>query len=267
VRVRSDFLRRYLSLAPTPLALERAHECALLAAQRFERPVLDIGCGDGTFASILFDEAVDLGIDPDRRELSAARRTRAYRELLPCLGSAIPRADGSFRTIFSNSVLEHIPDVEAVCREARRLLAPDGRFYATVPTDNFERYNVGHEGLRALGLEGAAAAWRGAFNSFWRHFHAYDRAGWTALFARCGLEVVEAREYCSRAVCLLNDALVPLAGGSFLLKKALNRWVVSPTARAPFAWAASRALEPLVMPEAPRGGLIFFHLRAAGVAS
>ena len=67
-------------------------------------------------------------------DIECARRRGSDKELIICPGHRIPKSDGSYRTIFSNSVLEHIPDLLPVLLgEANRLLAPGGRFYVTDP--------------------------------------------------------------------------------------------------------------------------------------
>ena len=50
----SIYLRDYLLATPISHGLWRAIECELYAQQEFTHPVLDIGCGDGLFASILW---------------------------------------------------------------------------------------------------------------------------------------------------------------------------------------------------------------------
>src|SRR2546428_6343193 len=119
--------------------LFRSLECRIYSGLVFERPILDIGCGDGVHAKVLFAEKIDTGIDPNERELERAAELGAYVELIACRGDAIPKPDWAYRTIFSNSVLEHIPDLRPVLKEAHRLLMPGGRFYFTVPSPNFER--------------------------------------------------------------------------------------------------------------------------------
>jgi len=47
-----NYLKEYLKIAPTSLALVRAIECRLLSRIEFKHPLLDIGCGDGLFASL-----------------------------------------------------------------------------------------------------------------------------------------------------------------------------------------------------------------------
>src|SRR5947207_12297154 len=123
MKFKHNFFRNLLKEAPLPLAIERSLECQILFKEEFKHPVLDIGCGDGIFASILFDEKIDVGIDPNEMELERAKTYNIYVELIKCFGNAIPKPSRSFNTIFSNSVLEHIPDIESVLKEIHRLLS------------------------------------------------------------------------------------------------------------------------------------------------
>lgn len=266
MRFKSDFFRNYLNEASLPLALERTLECEILSTQQFPGPVLDIGCGEGMFAHILFDEKLDVGIDPNARELERAGAYGAYKELICCLGDAIPKESGSFNTILSNSVLEHIPEIEPVVREAHRLLASGGRFYATVPTHLFDRFSVGHQALSLLGLSGLAASYSRFFNGFWKHYHFHTPENWEALFKRCGFEVEAGQQYCPKAVGVFNDALAPLALGSFIAKKSLNRWFFFPSLRRlTMAPLLARLFLPLTKndPSLKEGGIVFFRLRKA----
>ncbi|MFX6965391.1 methyltransferase domain-containing protein, partial [Acinetobacter baumannii] len=74
-----------------------------------------------------------------------------------CFGTDIDKPDGSYETIISNSVLEHIPDLIPVLKEARRLLADGGTFYVTVPSDRFERANIPARLLEGVGSVSLAA--------------------------------------------------------------------------------------------------------------
>jgi SAM-dependent methyltransferase len=264
MRFRDDFLRRYLRLAPAPLAIERSMECLILSKQEFRHPVLDIGCGDGLFAHILFDEPVDLGIDPDTRELESARKTAAYRELIKCPGDSIPKEERTFNTIFSNSALEHIPDLEPVLREARRLLADDGSFYVTLPTDLFEQYTVVNVILTILGLRSCSEKFRARYNSFWSQHHHYPRHEWTGLFERCGFRAIQTIEYGSKNICRLDDFLVPFSLPSWITKKIFHRWSVCPSVRSLCTYPIRLLVKEESLEQAigiSNGGLIFFELK------
>lgn len=254
----TDFWAEYTARAPLALAFERTLECSILTEQQFNRPVLDIGCGDGLFAKTLFNEPLDTGIDPDPSELREAHKTGSYRELLCCKGGTVPKPDGAFETILSNSVLEHIPDVTPVLKEAFRLLAPGGVFYFTVPTDTFEVWTVINQLISRAGLRNVSLSYRKLFNKFWNHFHAYTPSHWASLAVEAGFEVRELSRYNAPCVALTNDALVPFALPAMLLKRFCRRWVLSPAFRRlalrPFAKALKARLEPA---RHPSGCLVF----------
>lgn len=266
IKTNSDIVFDYIAMAPLALAFERVMECRILAQQTFERPMLDIGCGEGLFAKILFSEQVDTGIDPNLRELARARELGAYAELIECRGDAIPKADGSYRTILSNSVIEHIPDIQPVLLEAHRLLAPGGCMYLTVPSNRFEEYTWISQFLGALGLESMRRRFGVFFNRFWAHYHYYSLEHWRKIAETAGFEVIEAHTYGPRRACLLNDFLVAFSVPEYLTKKFLNRWTLFPRLRrvilAPFALLGSLILRGAEKCEA--GGLVFLSLRKAG---
>lgn len=263
IKFNQSFSDAYILEAPLALALERSVECQLFAVKQLPAPILDLGCGDGIFAKILFNGEVDTGVDLDPVEINKARQTGRYRELICCSAAAINKPDKSYRSIISNSVLEHIAGIDAVLREARRLLMDDGRFLVTVPTDQFERFTVGHELLSLCGLNTMAVRYRTGFNAFWKHYHCHDAKGWRAVFNACGWEMVSYQEYNSKRDCLRNDALVPLSFGSFLARRLCSRWFFVPAWRRVYGPALARAFkspfnEPL---NGARGGLVFIELK------
>ena len=260
----SDFFRRYLKQAPLPLALERSLECEILSKQEFRHPVLDIGCGDGLFAHILFNEKIDLGIDPKKSELDRARKYTIYEELIQCFGSNIQKEDRSFNTIYSNSALEHISDLEPVLKEIHRLLSAEGSVYITVPTDLFEQYTIVNMFLTKLRLESMAKRYHIFYNRFWAHYHYYSAQEWINLLEKSGFRVVQTIEYGSKKICLLNDFLVPFSILSWFTKKMFNRWTLCPAIRASITYPITLLINRKETEQAisvNNGGLIFFELR------
>lgn len=264
MKFKNNFFKNYLKVAPVPLALERTLECEILSKRVFARPILDIGCGEGLFADILFDEKIDVGIDPNERELNRAKEFDKYNELIKCFGNEIPKQSGSFKTVFSNSVLEHIPDIEPVLKEAYRLLANDGNFYVTLPTNMFDRYGVISRVLVTVGLKNTASRFRIFYNSFWRHYHYYDASSWKNLFEKNGFKVVEIVEYGTRKICTMNDFLTPFSISALLLKKQFNRWTLFPSLRLVLTFPFRLLVGYKDIQDAigiKNGGLIFLHLK------
>lgn len=228
----SNVLLNYMSVAPLALAFERYFECRILARLPFDTPVLDIGCGDGLFAHVLFSEKIDTGVDMNLRELERAQDLGAYVELIHAKGDSIPKPDGSYKTIISNSVLEHIPDLEPVFREIHRLLTSDGRLYMTVPTSYFEHNTVINQLLIVLGFQNIAVRYRRFCSRFiWRQCHYYTLAGWEDFVSGFGFKVVESTTYNPKSICLINDFLYPFGVIGLINKTLFNRWVLFPSIR------------------------------------
>jgi len=263
ITIKNDMFIEYIRAVPLALAFERVVEAAIYRRYNtLQRPVLDLGCGEGVFAALAFTERLDYGIEPNPRELERARERNSHQQLICCSGDAIPLPSSSIATIVSNSVLEHIPDLCSVLREAHRILQPNGKLIATVPTDMFERYTACASLLRLLQMDALAERFQRRYNTFWRHYHAYPPAQWQRLFEENGFETVTRHEYQPRLACLINDMLVPLAFLGFLIKKLTNRWFLFPMLRNITAMLFS-PLKPFLRraEEANPGGLVFFLLR------
>lgn len=261
---KGNFLKAYLQEAPVPLAMERTLECKILSKQQFIGPVLDVGCGEGLFANVLFSEKIDVGIDPNAKELIRAKEYGSYKELINCWGDKIPKQDNFFNTIFSNSVMEHIPNIEPVLSEMHRLLNQNGNIYLTLPTDLFEKYTIVSIILNLLCLQKLAKSFGSFFNRFWRHYHCYDKQGWIVLFEKHKFKVVNVLEYASKKTCVLNDAMAPFSLLSFVNKKIINRWFISHKMARVFSALKYQLFKNFISDDEINihsGGLIFFHLQ------
>ncbi len=262
IQFKNDFLRPYIQGAPIALAVERTLECEIFSHQTFIRPVLDMGCGDGLFAKILFAEKICTGIDSDKKELMLASRLDIYNELIECSGDAIPKPDSHYRTIFSNSALEHIPDIEAVLQEIHRLLAPEGKFYLTVPLNTFDRFTILNQFLTAIGLNHLAKKYRQFYNSFWKHYHCYSVREWEELVLENGFRIVEYRKYDPKWLCMLNDFFTPFGLLGFFSKRFTQRWILFPSLRPVFTFPLYRLIKMILknVQESDNGGLVFMAL-------
>lgn len=262
MKFKKAFLEEYLNEAPVPLAFERAFECLILSQQIFDRPILDIGCGDGIFAKIVFDEKIDTGIDPLSHELESAKKYQMYNELIEAFGDNIPKPDGTYKTVFSNSVLEHIENLDPVLREINRVLMPGGSFYATIPTNYFEKYSGISKILNGIGLKDVALKYNTFFNKFWKHYHFYDKQGWTKKFERNGFNIANVTEYGAPKDCLFNDLWVPFTIPNFIVKKLFNRFFLLKPLRKLYSpiWTLILKKKVKIYPDLKNGGLIFFEL-------
>ncbi len=257
----ADVLWRNLRELPAFRALLRAVEARFFAGLDLPAPTLDLGCGDGHFASTGFDYPLSVGVDESLDSVRAARaRARVYRYVVPAKGERLPFAAGTFGSAISNSVLEHIPGLASALREMSRVLRPDAPFVFTVPSEYFREFLSVHRGLNGLGLRTVARAYVRWFDHISRHEHYHSPEEWRALLEDVGFEVEQRRYYFS------ERALRALEWGHYLglpalLSKALTgRWILAPTVAN--LWLTDRLLrryyeEPL--PE--RGAYLFFVAR------
>ena len=163
------------------LGLWRAAEVAVLRQVQYERPVLDLGCGDGLVTSLVMSR-VEVGLDPDENVLKQASLRGIYERFEPVCAEAMQLPAGSIGTVLSNSVLEHLPGLDNVLESVARVLRPGGRLVFTVPTENFSD-------CLALPFSGYAA-WR---NSRLAHLNLWSVARWTEQLERVGLEAEDVR--------------------------------------------------------------------------
>lgn len=226
---RRDFLYAYLDQAPIALALMRAVECDHLARLPFPRPILDVGCGDGTFARVLFNGVVvDAGVDADEKEVERARATRCYAQAEVGQVEALPFESERFATVFSNCVLEHVPDIEAALSEIHRVLRTDGRLYLTVPSPRCVTYLLWTAVLGKLGLHRLADAYAGLTLRLFKAEHVMEPEGWSRLLERLGFRVEHHEPYMPLRATRIQDAFLPTGVLSVVAKRLLGRKLFFP---------------------------------------
>jgi SAM-dependent methyltransferase len=222
------------------------------------RPVLDLGCGDGHFASATFDTPLDAGLDPWWGPLSEARQRRAYHVLAQADGARMPYPDDHFGSAISNSVLEHIPGVEAVLAQVARVLRPGAPFYFCVPGDNFLPFLSIGRALDALRLHSLGDAYRRAFNRISRHHHCDDAETWRRRLQGAGLQLDRWWPYFSRGALTALEWGHYLGLPSLLAKKLTGRWVLWPS-RANL-WLTDRLLRRYYEEPLPQAGAYVFFV-------
>jgi len=155
---------------------------------------LDLGCGDGKLMRILLDaspgSASLVGVDVDPLETRDAMASGVYQRVHTAPGDRLPEHAASFDFVFSNSVLEHIDDLEPVIAEVARVLRPGGAFLFTVPARGFHDCLAGpvfpwSERQRYLERIDRRCA----------HRRYWDQAQWRACLGRHGIELSHAIPY------------------------------------------------------------------------
>ena len=176
----------------------RWFELAALREVRLEEPILELGCGDGALTSLL-GLHVEEGIDLNPRAVDrAAARTEVY-DRVRCMDIRSLEAEGDegrFATIFTNSVLEHVPDVSGVARACRNLLRPGGRLVATMPLVDMNRHLL-------ISSERYAEFRRRQL----QHHNLWSARDWRAALLDAGFAQVEVLPYFSGEDCEHWDRL------------------------------------------------------------
>jgi len=151
--------------------------------------ILDLGCGDGHFTSTTLPGLNVQGIDPAFFSLKAAKKLGYFSGLICSKGNQIPFHESSFNTIISNSVLEHIPDVDSVIHEIARLLKGGGKFIISVPNSNFTENLSIALFFDRLKLTRFADNYRKLFNWISRHHHPDPEEVWLDRFRKNGFSI------------------------------------------------------------------------------
>jgi ubiquinone/menaquinone biosynthesis C-methylase UbiE len=97
--------------------------------------ILDVGCGDGydlqRIGALASRETRLVGLDasPEQVKIAAKEMERdpRYSFALADISRGLPCAGETFDIVFSNNVLECIPDKDALLRELHRVLRPQGQ--------------------------------------------------------------------------------------------------------------------------------------------
>ena len=242
-----DVFDRHLREMPLHRAVLRSVEAKFMGEVPFVHPVLDIGIGDGHFASVAYNEPIDVGVDILWSDLiEAAHRPGTYRHTAQASGMQIPFRTGAFNTVLSNCVIEHIPDLDLTLSEIARVLAPGGTFATTLPSEHFPDYLLGSTILRNVGLGSLAKSYGDFFNRISHHFHVHPPEFWKTKLAEHGLEVVQHTYYFSAAAHRAFDLSHYLSVPNLITRGLTRKWVLHPAQMRPFgAWLRQYYEEPI----------------------
>jgi SAM-dependent methyltransferase len=258
-----DLLFRHLKALPAFRGLLRAVEARFHEGLPLPEPALDLGCGDGHFASETFDHPLAAGVDPWWLPLKEARVRAAYHTLAQADGAHLPFANGHFASAVSNSVLEHIPDLDPVLADLNRVLRPGAAFVFCSPSDHFLEFLSISRALRRVGLRGLAEAYERFFNRISRHHHCDSPDVWRERLGRAGFAVERHWYYFSPQAHGALEWGHYLGLPSAIAKALTGRWVLAPN-RANL-WLTDRLLRRYYDEgKLDAGAYVFFVCRKVG---
>jgi 2-polyprenyl-3-methyl-5-hydroxy-6-metoxy-1,4-benzoquinol methylase len=169
-----------------PVDFARRRDFLLSHVSAGER-VLDVGCGEGRFATELVKAGAEVvvGIDVAAEPLRRARARHPELDLrqLPAAGTW-PLQDASFDTVWAGEVIEHVLDTAGWLSELRRVLRSDGRLLLSTPD---------HGRLRMLGWAFAPRAFAAHFDPRSDHLRFYTRQTLSDLLEDFGFHDVAVR--------------------------------------------------------------------------
>jgi 2-polyprenyl-3-methyl-5-hydroxy-6-metoxy-1,4-benzoquinol methylase len=171
-------------------------------------PVLEVGCGDGSFTRSLAElssrvTAVDISASQIERN---ARTHPEIKFVQHDVAQSFPFADADFDVIWCSEVLEHLFDPGFAVREMQRVLAPGGRLLMTVPY-----HGVLKDVLIAL------FKWDEHFSPTNPHIRFFTRKTLSQLAASAGFVEIETK------TCGMNKPLRDLIVPTNILLKARKR--------------------------------------------
>ena len=212
----------------------RAVEQRFYEQQELQEPIYDLGAGDGHFAWALFNGENVIGTDPWWQPLKEAKAREVYPLLVQAEGASSPLASASCGSAISNSVLEHIPEVQSVLDEVGRVLKPCGKFFFAVPNRRFVTDLWGMKIFGYLGLKGLGAAYSRFFNKIARHVNLDPPEVWVERLQKAGFDHVDYWHYFP--VSALHKLERGHAAGlpNLLWKKLLGKWVLFKSRKNPF---------------------------------
>lgn len=212
-----EFLLRFLEEYSVAHALARSLEASVLSRFKLTAPSLDFGCGDGLFARICFGkQKIDAGVDISSENVEFAQKSGAYKQVFLSEKERLSFKNSSFQTVISNSVFEHVKDIDPILAEINRVLKKGGRLVFTVP---------GEKTVQFWPLTKFLGSWYSDVKNFlWQHRTLEDRNFWVNKLAEHGFRVKEVLTFADRQAIGLLDYFYPVSAFSFVTKKIFGRY-------------------------------------------
>lgn len=162
-----------------------------------QRPILEIGCGDGRFSRLIFHE-IDDAIDVNPRAIEKCRNISGslYRRVRCQDARQLECTEDGYATVYANCVMEHIPDIPAVLAGCYRSLRPGGKLVITVPLQEMNDHLL--------------VPWKWYARMRQRqlvHLNLFTQEKWEDLLRTVGFSGMEFHPYLSGEACRFWDTL------------------------------------------------------------
>jgi SAM-dependent methyltransferase len=172
----------------------------------------------------------------------------------------MPFPNGYFSSAISNSVLEHIPQVEAVLNETARVLRSQAVFLFCVPNPRYLSELSIPSVLGKVGLKGVGERYRQWFRKMSRVEHAVPPQTWQTWLEEAGFTLERWWHYFSPASMRALEWGHYLGAPTLLPHALIGRWIIIPR-----RWnlaLTERLVRPYSQPHPyPDGTFTFFVAR------
>jgi ubiquinone/menaquinone biosynthesis C-methylase UbiE len=184
-----DYLANFLKIAPLSHALWRAVEALSFDRVDYRSPILDLGCGFGEFAGVVFGK-VETGVDINKKDLEIALKDGKYRKVVWADARKLPFKNRTYSTVMAVSVLEHIENPEIVIKEISRVLKKGGVIAFSVPTSEISRHLLMPKILVFFGLRGAARKYIDLHKRAFKHVSLKSSAWWKKTLQEANFQII-----------------------------------------------------------------------------
>lgn len=184
---------KYINQVPFSLALREIHRLKAFLfffknkKVEFAQPILDIGCGDGSWWAAIKRNNEVWGIDISANEIRLAEKNGIFAKLHD-ISKDIPFKGKLFNLVIGNCSLEHIPDIHSALRNISQSLSHEGLFILFVPTPTWALQGKVQKYMLKR-FPRIALTFNGAVNGFFQHWHLYSPEVWSSLLERNNLKV------------------------------------------------------------------------------
>ncbi len=191
-------------------AVELRHIEAFLNKYALEKPILDLGCAEGKIANMFLKGKDVIGLDNCWELIKENRKVDTYKAVVLADACNMPFKEGVFGSVFSNCVIEHIPDIESLFKEISRVLKDGGIVLFSVPSHRFGDFLFFSTIFNNLSLKSLACWYSAKRNGLLNHFHCYDHLRWSGILKENALLLVDYDYYMTKKTTFVWDFLAIL---------------------------------------------------------